>query len=247
MERADWLKKIRAHTETLYDHLAPAYWETYGLYDNTTHCQFIEKFLGHLSPMSTILDAACGAGRYDGMLLEAGHAVLGIDQSGSMLRRAREHFPPERFPGLRYEKIGLQEMDFKAEFDGVVCIDAMEHIFPEDWPGILGRFSKALKPDGMLYMTVEVAESCDVSEAYERARQIGLPVVYGEIADKVDATYEHIISMDWQAITGEQADTATYHFYPPLQRVRGWLNRAGLTVEEEGSGNWYKHFLVRKI
>jgi 2-polyprenyl-3-methyl-5-hydroxy-6-metoxy-1,4-benzoquinol methylase len=158
MERAEWLKKMRAMAEALYDHLAPAYWVKYGLYPDPPHRQFMEKFLGRLGAHSAILDAACGGGLYDGMLLEAGHSVLGIDQSGGSLARAREHFPQDRFPGLRYAKMGLQEMDFLGEFDGVICMDALEHICPEDWPGILARFQKALKPGGMLYVTVDAAE-----------------------------------------------------------------------------------------
>jgi 2-polyprenyl-3-methyl-5-hydroxy-6-metoxy-1,4-benzoquinol methylase len=97
-------------------------------------------------PCSVLLSAACGAGRFDGVLLEAGHSVVGIDQSAGMLARAREHFP-----GARYEKIGLQEMDFREEFDGAICMDAMEHICPEDWPVILRGFQAALKPGGVLY------------------------------------------------------------------------------------------------
>ena len=69
------------------------------------------------------------------MLLEAGHSVVGIDQSAGMLARAREHFPE-----AQYEKISLQEMDFREAFDGIICMDAMEHVCPEDWPGILRKF-----------------------------------------------------------------------------------------------------------
>jgi hypothetical protein len=68
-----------------------------------------------------------GAGRYDRILLEAGN-----DQSSRMLARAREFFPQERFLGLHYAKIGLQEMDFQAKFDGVIYIDALEHVCPAD-------------------------------------------------------------------------------------------------------------------
>jgi hypothetical protein len=35
----------------------------------------------------------------------------------------------------------------------------MEHICPEDWPGILQGFRKALKPVGVLYFTANVAEA----------------------------------------------------------------------------------------
>jgi 2-polyprenyl-3-methyl-5-hydroxy-6-metoxy-1,4-benzoquinol methylase len=246
MERAEWLKKVRAQAEALYDHFAPAYWVKFGLYADAAHRQFIEKFLGRLGSQSAILDAGCGAGRYDGMLLDAGHSVLGIDQSAGMLARAREFFPQERFPGLRYAQMGLQEIDFQAEFDGVICIDALEHVCPEDWPGILVRFRKALRPGGVLYATVEVAEWDEVREAYERARALGLPVVFGEVVDKVDAAYAQAAALDWQAISGEQADPAVYHYYPPPEQVRAWLDQTGLAIEEEGTGDGYAHLLARK-
>jgi cyclopropane fatty-acyl-phospholipid synthase-like methyltransferase len=80
------------------------------------------------------------------MLLEAGHSVVGIDQSTGMLARARE-----RFPEAQYQKMGLQELDFHEAFDGAICMDAMEHVCPEDWPGIMKGFRETLKPDGVLY------------------------------------------------------------------------------------------------
>lgn len=246
MERAEWLRKMRARTEALYDHLAPAYGVTFGLYANAVHRRFVAKLLGRLGPHAAILDAACGAGRYDAMLLEAGHRVLGIDQSGSMLARARELLPQERFPGLRLARMGLQEIDSRAEFDAAICIDALEHACPEDWPGILARLQRALRPGGLLYLTVEAAEWGEVGEAYERARALGLPVVYGEVVDAVDAACEQVAALDWRAISGEQAALAAYHFYPSAEQVRAWLDQAGLAVEEEGTGDGYTHLLARK-
>jgi ubiquinone/menaquinone biosynthesis C-methylase UbiE len=108
MERAAWLVQIQEKLEVLYDHLAPGYWVKFGLYENQTHRAFLKKFLMRLKPNSTLLSAACGAGRYDSSLLEAGHTVLGIDQSEGMLARARE-----RVPGVRYDKLALQEMNFQ--------------------------------------------------------------------------------------------------------------------------------------
>jgi SAM-dependent methyltransferase len=175
------------------------------------------------------------------MLLEAGHSVVGIDQSAGMLARARE-----RFPETRYEKLGLQEMDFREAFDGVICMDAMEHIFPEDWPGILQRFQEALKPRGVLYFTLELAEGSEVEEAYQRAKALGLPVVFGEVADGVDEAYERVKALGMPLVSGELADVAVYHYYPSLEQVRAWIGQAGLAIEEEGAGNGYEHFVVRK-
>jgi SAM-dependent methyltransferase len=239
MERAEWLKQMRDKAEALYDHLSPEYWVTFGLYANETHREYLQKFLGRVAPRSTLLSAACGAGRYDGMLLEAGHSVVGIDQSAGMLARARE-----RFPGARYEKLGLQEMGFREAFDGVICMDAMEHVCPEDWPGILRGFREALKPGGVLYLTVVLAEAEELEEAYERAKGRGLPVVFGEVADEVEEAYERALGLP--AVLADEADEAAYHYCPSLEQVRAWIGQAGLVIEEEGTGNWYEHFIVRK-
>lgn len=70
----------------------------------------------------------------------------------------------------------MQEIDFQADFDRLICVDALEHICPEDWPGIVARFKKALRPGGILYITVEVAEQDEVRGAHERVKTLGLPV-----------------------------------------------------------------------
>lgn len=241
MERAEWLKQMRDKAEQLYDHFSPLYWVKYGLSADETHREYLQKFLERLAPRSTLLSAACGAGRYDGMLLEAGHSVVGIDQSAGMLERAREHFPE-----ARYEKIGLQEMDFREAFDGVICIDAMEHVFPEDWPGIVHRFREALKLGGMLYFTLDVSATNWLEEAYEQAKSRGLPVVFGEVAAEVDVAFEKVMAMDYEDVPDELADKAVYHYYPSVEQVRKWLDQEKFVIEAEGMGKWYKHFVVRK-
>lgn len=246
MERSEWLQRMRRQAEALYDHLAPAYWVTFGLYGNESHQQFIHKFLGRLSPQSSLLDAACGAGRYDGMLLEPGHSVLGIDQSGSMLARAREVWPRDRFPKLTYTKVALQEMDFQAQFDGAICMDALEHVCPEDWPGVALRLQRAVKPRGWLYVTVELAEPDKVHEAYERGKARGLPLLPGEVVDEVDAAFAEVSSVEWKAIPRERAAVAVYHYYPGAEQVRTWMSEAGMAIVEEGTGDGYWHLLAQK-
>ncbi len=242
MERAEWLKQMREMLEALYDHISPEYWVNFGFYENTTQMAYLQKFMGCVDKGGTVLSAACGAGRYDGLLLEAGYKVVGIDQSEGMLRRAREHFPQ-----IQYEKIGLQEMDFHAEFDGAICMDAMENICPEDWPGIVQRFQQGLKPGGMLYFTVEIPDTDTIlEESYERAKAMGLPVVFGELADQVQAAYEQIKTVPSPGVPGEVAAVAVYHYYPSAEQVRAWLTQAGFTLEEEGTGSGYRHFMAKK-
>ena len=246
MERTEWLDQMGDMAEELYDHFSPLYNVKYGKIIFETHQEYLQKFLKRVSPPGRVLSAACGAGKYDGLLLQAGHSVVGTDQSDGMLARA-----VRRFPRVRYEKVGLQELDFRNEFDGVICIDAMEHICPEDWPGILDNLRQALKPGGVLYFTADLGGEY-VQESYERAKSLGLPVVFGEVADRVEELTSFFMSFgDVFEIPedklGELADRAVYHYCPPLDQIRTWVEQAGMVIEEHKTGDEYEHFLARKL
>jgi cyclopropane fatty-acyl-phospholipid synthase-like methyltransferase len=220
MDRINWLKEQRREAEEGYDKLwAPLYDEKWGVYSNASHQQFIQTFLGLLSEASTILDAACGAGRYMAMLLEKGHTVIGIDQAQGMLTRARD-----KFPTVHLEKIGLQEMDYRDMFHGAICMDAMEHVCPEDWQPVLRNFHRALRQHGCFYFTVELAAQQEVGLAFQKALDMGLPVVYGE----------------W-------INDGVYHYYPSLSQVKEWLQQTGFEMTAEGEGDAYHHLIIRKI
>jgi cyclopropane fatty-acyl-phospholipid synthase-like methyltransferase len=223
MDRLTWLREMRRDCEEQYDNYAPLYGERYGLYSNITHQEFIQEFLSLLPPSSMILDAACGAGRYLPFLLEKRHTVIGIDQSEGMLAKAEA-----KFTGVRFEKIGLQEMAYREVFDGAICMDAMENVSPEDWPLVLANFHRALKQNGHFCFTAETIENTDeneIQQAFERAQQTGLPVVYGE----------------WP-------DEEVYHYYPTNQQVKEWVQQARFEILKEGNGEkWYFHILVRKV
>lgn len=216
---------MRGECEEQYDRVwAPLYGEKESeLYSNITHQQFIHEFLNLLPPSSTILDAACGAGRYTRFLLEQGHFVVGIDQSQGMLAQATA-----KFPSVQFEKIGLQEMAYQTVFNGAICMDAMENVCPEDWSLVLSNFHRALKPHGYLYFTAETIENADekeIRQAFERAQQAGLPVVYGEFPDE-----------------------EVYHYHPTNQQVREWVQQAGFEILREENGEiGYYHTLVRKV
>ena len=218
MDRSKWIQDMRRQAEERYDTLwAPRYGEKWGVYSNATHQDFIQKFLKLLPSPGKILDAACGAGRYLPVLLEQGHAVLGIDQSQGMLSRLRE-----KFPSVQVEKMSLQALHYQGVFDGAICMDAMEHVFPEDWPLVLNNFHRALKPGGTLYFTVEIVEESEKEAAFRSAQGSGLPVMYGE----------------W-------ADGDVYHYYPSFEQVREWLRLAGFVLYEEGEGDGYWHLVSR--
>ena len=222
MDRATWLRERRQTTEERHDAIhAFTYDDEFGEI-GPVHARFVADLLERCPPGGTVLDAACGTGKYFAMVLDAGRRVVGTDQSAGMLARARA-----RFPAVPLERVGLQELDFEAEFDAVMCIDAMENIPPEDWPRVVGNLRRALRPGGHLYLTVEEVDDRELDRALDDATTQGLPVVRGELAER----------------------GAGYHYYPPREQVRHWLEEGMLAVVAEeaspGDGYGYLHLLTR--
>jgi SAM-dependent methyltransferase len=128
----------------------------------TSHRQMLERFLDLCPEGGALLDAACGTGKYWPILLARGFSVHGADQSLQMLRQAQT-----KFQEVPVEHVGMQELSFVDTFDGIICIDAMEMVFPEDWPCDLRNFARALHEHGFLYFTVEMTTQEVVDLAYE--------------------------------------------------------------------------------
>jgi ubiquinone/menaquinone biosynthesis C-methylase UbiE len=194
-----WIGELRRKNERQEDELSPVFDEKWGEIGHL-HRVFVERFLSRLPPGGRVLDAACGTGKYFEMVLESGRSLLGVDHSGGHLARARE-----KFPDVPTEKTDLQDLLYREEFDGVMCVDALEMVPPEDWPVVLDRFRRALRAGGWLYLTVERVPDAAVREATRSARAEGLPIVEGEVVwpEPEDAeepwreeryTYHHVLS-----------------------------------------------------
>ena len=78
------------------------------------------------------------------------------------------------------------------------------------------------------------------------AQAQGLPVVFGEVVHLINTSTEQILKSGPEQVPGQVADTAVYHYCPPLDQLHHWIEEAGLDIEEEGEGNGYYHFLARK-
>jgi ubiquinone/menaquinone biosynthesis C-methylase UbiE len=223
MDRERWLTERRAAVERAYTAEGPTYDDGYDP-ATPTHRRFVSRLIESVPPGGSVLDAACGTAPYAAMVLDAGIGYVGADQSAGMLERARA-----KWPDVRFEQVGLQELDFEATFDAVMCTDAMENVSPEDWPAVLSAFVRALRPDGHLYLSVEEIGRSELEEAFARARTEGSPAVFGELVE---------------------GDTAGYHFYPDRAQVDRWLASVGLSLVAEADewldGYGYHHVLMRR-
>jgi SAM-dependent methyltransferase len=211
-DRAIWLLEMRRTMARQEDALSADFDAQWGEIEDS-HRSFVERFLARLPPGARVLDAACGTGKYFGMVLDTGRAILGVDHSAGHLAMAAS-----KFPGVSTEQRVLQELSYREEFDGVMCVDAMEFVPPEEWPVVVDRFRRALRPGGWLYLTVELMPEDRVRELTEQSRRTGHPLVDGEVMlDEPDGYYHH---------------------YPGMDRVRAWLDEAGFGIEDELEGPW---------
>jgi SAM-dependent methyltransferase len=225
-DRASWLLQLRRENEAQEQALADDFDERWGEIDDT-HRRFVERFCSLLPPGGWVLDAACGTGKYFGIVSGSGRSVVGVDHTQGYLDAAGA-----KHPQIPTEKHDLQDLPFEERFDGVMCVDAMEFVPPEEWPIVLERFRRALRPDGWLYLTVELAPDDEVRAANEETRAAGFPVVDGEVIWHDPDPY--------------------YHHYPSMDRVRAWLAHAGLALVDELEGPWdegyaYRHVLARAV
>jgi 2-polyprenyl-3-methyl-5-hydroxy-6-metoxy-1,4-benzoquinol methylase len=123
VERA-CLRNLRRVNEQQEDTLAPVFDVRWGAIEDT-HRVFVERFLSKVPPHGRVLDAACGTGKYFPIVLTSGRSLLGMDRSGAYLANARA-----KFSHVPTEKHDLQDLSYQHEFDGVMCIDAMEFVPP---------------------------------------------------------------------------------------------------------------------
>ena len=221
MDRQTWLDQRRTAVLASYDQEAPTYDDR--SYPTETQRDWVARLLRACPPGGTILDAPCGTGKYFSMVAAAGHRVVGADQSAGMLAQARA-----RGIAIALDQVRLQELPYTSEFDGIMTIDAMENVPPEDWPLVLANLHRAARPDGLIYLTVEEVAELVIAEAFAALTRRGLPAVRGEVID---------------------GDVAGYDYYPGRDRVTDWFHAARLQIMDESfsqeDGWGYRHFLLQ--
>lgn len=184
-----------------------------------THADSLSELLGRLPEAPAVLDAACGTGRYFDTLAERTSRLLGTDQSAAMLARAAQ-----KHPGIETRRVSLQalrdERDLMGAFDGVICVDALEWIFRDDWPSVLEGFSQVLRSRGYAYLTVEIPGEVE-------QRELAAPPAKGAAPGEIRVKY-------W------------YNHFPSNNDVTGWINQTGFRIERETQCEYYRHLILRK-
>jgi SAM-dependent methyltransferase len=110
-------------------------------------------FLREISEGGAILDAGCGSGRDSLAFLRRGYRVVSIDASREMVAGATKH------TGQQALLLRFDEIDFRDEFDGIWACGSLLHVARRDLHSVFSRFSRALKPNGVIYLSFKYGDT----------------------------------------------------------------------------------------
>ena len=116
-----------------------------------------EPFLRELPLRAHVLDAGCGPGRNAAAFLSRNYRVTAIDASAAMVELARRS-------GIDARVMTFQQLAFTEEFDGIWASASLLHVPRAEITEVLGRFARALKPQGILYVSLKEGHSEHIAE-----------------------------------------------------------------------------------
>ncbi|TXC95268.1 class I SAM-dependent methyltransferase [Streptomyces sp. ISID311] len=111
---------------------------------------------------SRILDLGCGTGLPTARQLSAaGHRVVGIDLSPSMVTLAREHVPGAEFHRLDIADLRGGRLGGPGSFDGIAAYFSLLMLPRAEIPYALGLLHDLLRPEGLLALSMVEADVDD--------------------------------------------------------------------------------------
>ena len=103
----------------------------------------------------TILDAACGPGKYAEILLSQGASVTGFDISPKMVHLAKQRNGLQGDFFVHDFSQPLTQLEDQS-FDMVLCALALHYV--EDWSVTIREFYRVLKPGGKAVLQIKLRE-----------------------------------------------------------------------------------------
>jgi SAM-dependent methyltransferase len=104
-------------------------------------------FLREIPRGGRILDAGSGSGRDSLAFSQRGYEVISIDASKEMVAATT------KLTGQEALLLTFDALDFDGEFDGIWACGSLVHVARQDLNSVLTRLSRALKPNGVLYLS----------------------------------------------------------------------------------------------
>ena len=106
-----------------------------------------QPFLAELPEGTWILDVGCGSGRDTLAFKNKGYQVEAIDSSAELVKKAKE------LTGIEVRQQCFYGLNESEKYDGIWACASLLHCDRDCLPEMMGRIFKALKPNGVCYMS----------------------------------------------------------------------------------------------
>ncbi len=120
---------------------------------NVDMSNIYQHFTKNLSKGALILDAGCGSGRDTKAFLDMGYYVEAFDASSELVSRASE------YTGIKVQHALFNDVDSIEKYDAIWCCASLLHVPEIELPEILSKLSKALKPNGVWYVSFKYGDN----------------------------------------------------------------------------------------
>ena len=241
---------------------AAAYDTLYGDKDYAAECDLIEGVLrAHADgDVKRVLDLGCGTGGHAVPLAERGYAVVGVDRSVEMLRRARQ-----RGSSARFQEGDIASVNLGETFDAVLIMFAVLGYLTDNRSvrGALRAARSHLSQGGLLFADVWYGPAVLAQRPAERVKVIQTPTggqviraASGQLEPRRDVCRVdyHLWRLEDGKLTAEVREQhhMRYFFEPELQ---AFLSDAGFDLlhiggfpdldEEPTERTWNVAFVAR--
>ena len=117
-----------------------------------------DEFLSIIPAKSYILDFGCGSGRDSKFFIENGYKVKAIDGSIEMCKLASKYINQD------VECMKFEELDEENIYDGIWACSSIVHVEKEKLPNILNKMIKALKQNGVIFVSFKKGTGYEIKE-----------------------------------------------------------------------------------
>ena len=117
-----------------------------------------DEFLSRIPTKSYILDFGCGSGRDSKFFIANGYKVKAIDGSIEMCKLASKYINQD----VEYMK--FEELDEENVYDGIWACSSIVHVEKEKLPNILNKMIKALKQNGVIFVSFKKGTGYEIKE-----------------------------------------------------------------------------------
>ena len=160
-----------------------------------------QPFLIELPKKAYILDVGCGSGRDTLAFKNKGYKVDAIDYSEELVKTATE------LTTIKVKLKSFYEIDEHEHYDGIWACASLLHCERSRLKEVIGKLIKAMKPNGVLYMSFKYGDS----DREKEGRQF--TDLNEEQAENLREQFEHVQQLN-QWITIDQRP----------DRQEKWLN-----------------------